>query len=98
VGLSSTVSPETNAVLQTIREARITGCAVYNLFNVARGAFARFVNPRGAYSWDLLAGLQLATELGCRVELDGDLYDGRFLAPGRRYRVDIQHRHDLHSG
>jgi myo-inositol-1(or 4)-monophosphatase len=98
VGLSSTVSPETNAVLQTIREARITGCAVYNLFNVARGAFARFVNPRGAYSWDLLAGLQLATESGCRVELDGELYDGRFLAPGRRYRVDIQYRHDLHSG
>lgn len=98
VGLSSTVSDEAIAVLQTLHEARITGCAVYNLYNVVRGAFARFVNPKGAYSWDLLAGLQLALEHGCAVKLDGLPYDGRFLSPGRRYRVDIQHRYDLYTG
>jgi myo-inositol-1(or 4)-monophosphatase len=96
VGLSSTVSDETLAVLETLHEARITGCAVYNLYNVARGAFARFVNPKGAFSWDLLAGVQLAREHGCSVQLDGLPYDGRFLEPGLRYRIDIQHRYDLH--
>ena len=30
-------------------EYRVTGCAVYNLINVIRGSFCRFVNPKGAY-------------------------------------------------
>ncbi|WP_454918794.1 inositol monophosphatase family protein [Xanthobacter sediminis] len=98
VGLSSTVTPETIDALQGILEARILGCAVYNLFNVTRGALARFINPRGAYSWDLQAGIMLAMEHGCEVSIDGKPYDGRFLEAGRRYRVDIQHRHDLHPG
>lgn len=98
VGLSSTVSPEAIATLQTISEARIMGCAVYNLYNVARGAFARFINPKGAYSWDLLAGVMLAREHGCDILVDDKIYDGSFLEAGRRYRVDIRHRYDLHSG
>lgn len=98
VGLSSTVSPETMEALQSIHEARIMGCAVYNLYNVVRGAFARFINPKGAYSWDLLAGIMLAQEHGCDIIIDGEPYDGRFLEAGRRYRVDIRHRYDLHPG
>ena len=98
VGLSSTVTPETFDALKGIQEARILGCAVYNLYNVTRGALARFINPRGAYSWDLLAGVMLALEQRCDVQIDGKVYDGRFLEAGRRYRVDIQHRYDLHSG
>lgn len=97
VGFSSSFSPAIGEGLAQAPEGRIMGCAVYNLFNVIRGAFSRFVNPKGAYSWDLLAGVALAHEAGCKVEIDGRDYDGSFLEPGRRYRVDIQHRYDIHS-
>ena len=91
VGFSSSISEELAAQLTQAGEARITGCAVYNLFNVIRGSFTRFVNPVGAYSWDLLAGISLALEFGCEVVLDGQPYDGDLLEPGRKYRVDIRH-------
>jgi myo-inositol-1(or 4)-monophosphatase len=97
-GYSSSVHPEIVAGISEGGEARIFGCAVYNMFNVTRGALARFVNPKGAYAWDLLAGLMLAREHGCEILLDGQAYDGSFLEPDRRYRVDIRHRYDLHPG
>lgn len=96
VGFSSSFTGDIGQGLAENAEGRIMGCAVYNLFNVIRGAFARFVNPRGAYAWDLLAGVALAQEAGCDVKVDGKDYDGQFLQPGRRYRVDIRHRYDLH--
>jgi myo-inositol-1(or 4)-monophosphatase len=95
-GFSSSFTPDIAAGLAGAGEGRITGCAVYNLYNVARGAFARFVNPKGAYAWDLTAGVMLAREHGCDILIDGDAYDGSFLEPDRRYRVDICRRHDLH--
>ena len=95
-GYSSSMHPAIVAGLGEGGEARITGCAVYNLFNVARGAFARFVNPKGARAWDLVAGLMLAREQGCDILVDERPYDGSFLDPHRRYRVDIRHRYDLH--
>lgn len=98
VGFSSSFSADIGTGLAQTPEGRIMGCAVYNLFNVIRGAFSRFVNPKGAYSWDLLAGVALAYEAGCKIEIDGKDYDGQFLEPGRRYRVDIRHRYDLHPG
>ncbi|MGX9963283.1 inositol monophosphatase family protein [Roseomonas sp. F4] len=98
VGFSSSFCEEIARQMGEVRESRITGCAVYNLYNVARGSFARFCNPKGAYAWDLLPGLMLALEQGCDVAVDGSKFDGRFLEPHRRYRVDIQHRHDLHPG
>ena len=98
VGFSSSYNARIGEGIAANPEARIMGCAVYNLFNVIRGAFARFVNPRGAWNWDLLAGVALAREAGCDVKVDEKDYDGRFLEPGRRYRVDIQHRYDLHPG
>jgi myo-inositol-1(or 4)-monophosphatase len=97
-GFSSSMHPEIAAGIAAGGENRILGCAVYNLFNVARGAFARFVNPKGARVWDLLAGLMLAREQGCEIFVDGTAYDGSFLDPHRRYRVDIRHRYDLHPG
>lgn len=96
VGFSSSFTNDIGNGLADNPEGRIMGCAVYNLFNVIRGSFARFVNPKGAYSWDLLAGVVLAREAGCDVQVDGKEYDGQFLEPGRRYRVDIRHRYDLH--
>jgi myo-inositol-1(or 4)-monophosphatase len=96
-GFSSSIVPAIADGIKEAGEARILGCAVYNLYNVTRGALARFVNPKGAHSWDLLAGVLLAREHGCDVWIDGKIYDGSFLAPDRKYRVDIQHRYDLHS-
>ncbi|MDB5505722.1 MAG: inositol monophosphatase [Devosia sp.] len=95
-GFSSSITPELVTDLSTAGEARIMGCAVYNLYNVSRGAFARFTNPKGAYTWDMLAGLVLAQEQGCDVTVEGMPYDGRYLEPDRRYRFDIRHRYDLH--
>ena len=97
-GFSSSFSPEIAAGIAEAGEARILGCAVYNLYNVTRGALARFVNPKGAHAWDLAAGLMLAREHGCDILIDGTVYDGSFLQPDRRYRIDIRHRYDLHSG
>lgn len=97
-GFSSSYNEKiANGISQAI-EYRVTGCAVYNLYNVIRGAFTRFVNPKGAYVWDLLPGLMLALEHNCEVLLNDQPYDGRLLDPTQKYRVDIQHRYDLHPG
>lgn len=85
------------ALVRTIAEtpqARLLGAAVYNLYGVITGRFARFLNPVGAYSWDLLAGLQLALEHGCDVRVDEVAYTGEYLEPGRKYRVDVRHSPD----
>ncbi|MGK7870618.1 inositol monophosphatase family protein [Falsiroseomonas sp. E2-1-a20] len=97
-GFSSSFSEGIITQMRAVPESRILGCAVYNIYNVARGAFSRFSNPKGAYAWDLLPGLMLALEQGCEVLVDEEIFDGRFLEPHRRYRVDIRHRHDLHPG
>lgn len=91
VGFSSSINEELVKQFATAGEARVMGCAVYNLFNVISGSYTRFINPAGAYSWDLLAGVSLAYELGCEVLLDGQKYNGEYLEPGRKYRVDIRH-------
>jgi myo-inositol-1(or 4)-monophosphatase len=97
-GFSSSFCDEIAVGIRDATEYRVTGCAVYNLFNVIRGSFCRFVNPKGAYIWDLLPGLMLALENGCEVLLDEKPYDGEFLDPTRKYRVDIRHRYNFHSG
>lgn len=95
-GFSSSYHPDIGAELADVPEGRITGCAVYNLYNVIRGAFTRFVNPKGARTWDLLAGVSLAREAGCDVVVNDRVYNGQFLRPDEHYRVDIRHRYDLH--
>ncbi|MGJ9425478.1 inositol monophosphatase family protein [Nesterenkonia halotolerans] len=93
---SSGVSEPLVRRLAETPQSRITGAAVYNLYGVVTGRFARFINPVGAYSWDLLAGLQLALEHNCEVTVDDHPYDGRYLEPGTRYRVEVLHRYDRH--
>lgn len=95
---SSGINDVLAAQLAETPQARLIGAAVYNLYGVITGRFARFINPVGAYSWDLLAGLSLALEHNCEVYLDDELYTGSYLKPGRRYRVDIRHRHNRHPG
>lgn len=97
-GFSSSMCQEILDGMSTSTESRLMGCAVYNLYNVIRGAFSRFTNPRGAYAWDLLPGLMLAREHNCLISVEGQRYEGEFLRPGKKYRVDIQHRYDLHLG
>ena len=97
-GFSSSFTDEIATGIRDAGEYRVTGCAVYNLFNVIRGSFCRFVNPKGAYVWDLLPGVMLALEHGCEVLLDDKPYYGEFLDPTQKYRVDIRHRYDLHPG
>jgi len=97
-GFSSSMTEEIAIGMKATQESRMMGCAVYNLFNVIRGAFSRFSNPKGAYAWDLLPGLMLAMEHNCDIQVEGTTYNGEFLEPGKKYRVDIQHRYDLHSG
>lgn len=91
LGLSSSISSELVEALRTAGEARIIGCAVYNMFNVIHGSYRRFLNPVGARSWDLQAGVMLALEHGLEVRLDERPYLGEFLLPDRKYRVDIRH-------
>jgi myo-inositol-1(or 4)-monophosphatase len=95
-GLSSSFDERIVLALRGAAEYRVTGCAVYNLLNVTRGSFARFCNPKGARAWDLLPGLMLALEHGCEVRVNDEVFDGQFLDPAQRYRVDIRHRYDLH--
>lgn len=93
LGLSSSISDELVSSLAEAGEGRIIGCAVYNMFNVIRGSYRRFLNPVGAWSWDLQAGVVLALEHGLEVLLDGVPYTGEFLLPDRKYRVDILNPH-----
>lgn len=86
---SSGISEELVRQIADTPQARLFGAAVYNLYNVITGRVQRFVNPVGAYSWDLLAGLQLALEHGCSVTVDDAPYTGEYLHPGVRYRIDI---------
>lgn len=89
-GLSSAVTADFFEIMSRPGEYRIFGCAVYNIYNVIRGSFARFVNPKGAYVWDILPGAMLALEQGCRVYLDDEPYDGAYPDPSRKYRITIE--------
>jgi len=90
VGCSSSYNEQIGKVISENTESRIMGCAVYNQYNVIRGSYSRFVNPKGAYCWDLQAGVSLALENNCTVFLEGEPYDGKLLAPDRRHRIDIR--------
>lgn len=89
-GMSSSVSQGILDEMQQPGEYRMMGCAVYNIYNVIRGSFKRFVNPKGAYVWDLMPGMMLALEHGCTVIVEGEQYDGSFLDPTHKYRIDIR--------
>lgn len=89
IGLSSSYNDEIGTLIKSTKESRIMGCCVYNSYNVIRGSYSQFVNPKGAYCWDVQASVMLALEHSCRVELDGNDYDGRLLDPNKRHRINI---------
>lgn len=96
-GFSSSYNELIGEGIKEAIEYRVTGCAVYNLFNVVRGSFARFINPKGAYIWDLLPGIMLASEHGCQILLNDENYQGQLLDPTQKYRVDINHVYNLNN-
>ncbi len=89
-GLSSYMTPKDFEILGKGFEFRIMGCCMYNMYNVIRGSYAQFQHLKGAYSWDILPGLNLALEHGLNVEVEGKSYKGEFLRPGVKYRFVVK--------
>jgi len=90
-GISSSMAESLINVMREPGEYRIMGCAVFNLYNVITGVFKRFVNPKGAYVWDILPGLMLALEHGCSIYVDDQPYHGEMLDPTQKHRIDVRH-------
>jgi fructose-1,6-bisphosphatase/inositol monophosphatase family enzyme len=90
--LSSSLSKEQIIASTTGYEYRIIGCCVCNMFNVIRGSFFSFENPKGAQSWDILAGLNLALEQNLNVTVEGKTYAGEYLSAHQKYRFKIEQR------
>jgi myo-inositol-1(or 4)-monophosphatase len=85
-GLSSSLQKEDLVVATKGHEYRILGCCVYNMINVIRGSFLSFENPKGAHSWDILAGINLALEHNLKVIVNGKEYSGEYLPAHQKYR------------
>ncbi len=89
-GLSSSLSKDDIQRATDGFEYRVMGCCVYNMMNVIRGSFRSFENPKGAWSWDILAGLNLALEHGLSVTVEGKPYWGEYLGHERKYRFLVE--------
>jgi len=90
-GLSSSLSKQNILDLEEGFEYRIIGCCMYNMYNVIRGSYSVFQNPKGAHCWDILPGLNLALENNCKVTVENKLYHGEFLYPNKKYCFRIEH-------
>ncbi|MEM6737401.1 MAG: inositol monophosphatase family protein [Bacteroidota bacterium] len=91
-GLSSSVTIKEIMEITQGHEYRILGCCVYNMINVIRGSFLSFENPKGANSWDILAGLNLALEHNLNVMVDGKRYHGEYLHPTKKYKFKVDNQ------
>ncbi len=89
LGLSSSLSKDDMNNIPRGPEYRIIGCCVYNVYNAITGSFASFENVKGANTWDILAGCNLALEHGRKVTVDGKPYAGEFLSPNKKYLFKI---------
>jgi fructose-1,6-bisphosphatase/inositol monophosphatase family enzyme len=85
-GLSSSLQKEELITATQGHEYRILGCCVYNMINVIRGSFLSFENPKGAHSWDILGGLNLALEHKLKVIVNDKAYSGEYLPADQKYR------------
>lgn len=89
-GLSSSLTKEELIAIEEGFEYRIIGCCMYNMLQVVKGSYEKFFNPKGANSWDILPGLNLALENNLQVEVDNKTYNGAFLQPTKKYRFSIR--------
>lgn len=90
--LSSSLSKEDLLKLDEGYEYRIIGCCVYNMLNVVKGAYKVFENPKGAWIWDIIPGLNLALENNLNVNVNGKEYHGELLEPNKKYRFRITNK------
>jgi myo-inositol-1(or 4)-monophosphatase len=91
-GLSSSLNKEDLLKLEEGYEYRIIGCCVYNMLNVVKGAYKVFENPKGAWIWDIIPGLNLALENNLNVNVNGKEYHGELLEPNKKYRFRITNK------
>jgi myo-inositol-1(or 4)-monophosphatase len=89
-GLSSSLKMEELIKATQGHEYRILGCCVYNMINVIRGSFLSFENPKGANSWDILGGLNLALENNLKVTVNDKEYSGEYLQANQKYRFRVE--------
>jgi myo-inositol-1(or 4)-monophosphatase len=90
-GLSSSLKMDELIQATQGHEYRIFGCCVYNMINVIRGSFLSFENPKGAHSWDILGGLNLALEHNLKVFVNDKQYSGEYLQANQKYRFRVEH-------
>lgn len=88
-GLSSIVPAEDYVALGKECEYRMTGSCAVNFYYMVTGSYRTLRHYRGAYSWDIMAGLNLALEHGLKAFVDGRPYGGEWLAPGKRYKYFV---------
>lgn len=89
-GLSSSLTKKELVKIEEGFEYRIIGCCMYNMAQVVKGSYEKFFNPKGAHSWDLLPGLNLALENNLLIEVENKKYNGEFLQPTKKYRFSIR--------
>jgi myo-inositol-1(or 4)-monophosphatase len=90
-GLSSYMTVKDFEMSDKGLEFRIMGCCMYNMYNVIKGSYCQFRHLKGAYSWDILPGMNLALEHGLQPVIDGEIYDGRFLFPNIKYKFVVKY-------
>lgn len=88
--LSVAVNEKLLEILGQKGQYRMSGCSVYNLYYVIKGTFSTFLHPKGAYVWDILPGILLALEHGCQVWINEEPFNGQFLDPSKKYRVEVR--------
>lgn len=89
-GLSSSLNLSDLKLLRdSTNEIRIMGCAMYNIFNIIRGSFNIFENIKGVNCWDILPGINLALDSGCKVYVDGFEYKRQILFPIKKYKIKL---------
>ena len=88
-GLSSSLLKEDLLKLTSGFEYRIIGCCVYNMLNVIKGKYKVFENPKGAWIWDIIPGLNLALENNLKVHVNKKIYNGELLDPNKKYCFKI---------
>lgn len=91
-GISSSLTKNDLMKLESGFEYRIMGCCVYNMYNVIVGSYFSFENPRGAWIWDIQAGLNLALEHGLEVKVNNNTYYGELLRPDQKYIFKIRQK------
>jgi myo-inositol-1(or 4)-monophosphatase len=88
-GLSSALNKKDLINLDEGFEYRIIGCCMYNMLSVIKGSYKVFENKKGANSWDILPGLNIALENELTVTVEGEKYNGEFLQPNKKYSFKI---------